>query len=127
MLEIARLYFFEKICCSRQLSLLFAIYPCYYASHKSRCNDTYIEFNMKTNYYTKSELDTARNAIRQTAVANKKSENEIRKDIKIALIASILNNTHGVTFNWKDIPSKGEYPTPEEFIAWCSRQCKQIL
>lgn len=82
---------------------------------------------MKTNYYTKSELDIARNVIRQTAVANKKSENEIRKDIKIALIAGILNNTHGVTFNWKDIPSKGEYPTPEEFIAWCSRQCKQIL
>lgn len=80
---------------------------------------------MKTNYYTKSELDNARNAIKQTAAINKKSEKEVRRDIKIALMAGILNNTHGVAFNWKDIPSKGEYPTPEEFIAWCSRRCNQ--
>lgn len=80
---------------------------------------------MKTNYYTKSELDNARNAIKQTAAVNKKSEKEVRRDIKIVLMAGILNNAHGVAFNWNDIPCKGEYPTPEEFIAWCSRQCKQ--
>ena len=34
---------------------------------------------MKTNYYTKSELDNARNAIKQTAAINKKSEKEVRE------------------------------------------------
>ena len=80
---------------------------------------------MKTNYYSKPELDNAKNAIKQTAIANKKPEHEVRRDIKIALMAGILNNANGVTFNWKDIQSKGEYPTPEEFIALCYRQCKQ--
>lgn len=80
---------------------------------------------MKNNYFSKTELDSAKIAIKQTAITNKKSEKEVRRDIKIALMAGILNNTPGVTFNWKEIPSKGEHPTPEEFIAWCSRQCKQ--
>lgn len=54
-----------------------------------------VENEYANKMYEGSELDTPRNVIRQTALASKKSENEIRKDVKIALMAGILNNTHG--------------------------------
>lgn len=52
---------------------------------------------------------------------------EIRREIMIAFEEGRKNPDPAIQASWKEIPSKGEYPTPEEVIAYMSKKIKKQL
>lgn len=67
----------------------------------------------------------AKKAIQKMARQHDVSEDEMRREIK-AYIAEAWNSKDPATqAYWRSFPSKGEYPTPEEAIAYLSQQVKK--
>ena|GEM_PF-506593 len=50
---------------------------------------------------------------------------EVRRETEVAIRAAIENPDPKVRDEWTKIPYKGEEPTPEEVIAYVSRQVKK--
>ncbi len=71
---------------------------------------------------SKKEWDVARKAIQRIALQERKTVEQVRKDIKLAMLCGLLNNDPQVQAMWKSIPCEGEYPEPEELIAWVAKR-----
>jgi len=56
-------------------------------------------------------------ALQKVAMKNHTTVEEVRKEIKLAMLAGMCNPDPAVQAKWKEIPHKGEVPTPEEMIA----------
>lgn len=60
----------------------------------------------------------AEKAICQIAIREGVTVEEVRKQIKIAMLAGLCSQDPNVQARWKKIPCKGEVPTPEELIIY---------
>ena len=60
----------------------------------------------------------AERAIRELAFREGKTEDYIRQQMKLAMLAGLCSQDPDIQENWKKIPCKGEVPTPEELITY---------
>ena len=65
----------------------------------------------------KKRID-AEKAIRIIAMREGVTAPEVRKQMKLAMLAGLCNQDPAVQARWKKIPCKGELPTPEELITY---------
>lgn len=65
-------------------------------------------------------LKAAKDIIKQVARNNGVSEEEIRAEMKAAMMAGWNNPDPNVREMWSRIPCEGEMPTPEELIIWAA-------
>lgn len=63
-------------------------------------------------------LKRAGGALKQIARRENSDVETVRKHIQIAIISGMTNPDPAVREAWAKIPRKGEYPTPEEVIAY---------
>jgi len=63
-------------------------------------------------------LDSARRAIEEVAQCKGTSVEHVRKHIQSAIISGMTCPDPEVRSGWENIPRAGEYPTPEELIAY---------
>jgi len=63
-------------------------------------------------------------AIAETAKQNGVSVNEIREEIQKAINEGMKSSDPQVKEMWKNIPRKGEIPTPEEFIEFITKNIR---
>ena len=59
-------------------------------------------------------------AIRHIAMREGITVEEVRKQIKLAMLAGLCSQDPDVQARWRKIPCKGSVPTPEELIAYFS-------
>ena len=59
---------------------------------------------------------SAEQALQEVALRNRTTVEEVRKEIKLAMLAGLCNTDPAVQAKWREIPSAGEIPTPEELI-----------
>lgn len=52
---------------------------------------------------------------------------EVRKEIRLAMIAAMCNPDPAVQKRWREIPHGAEVLTPEDFIAYAARKCLERL
>lgn len=64
-------------------------------------------------------------ALQEVAAANNTTVEEVRKEIMIAMEAGMSNPDPAVQALWREIPYKGDKPTPEEFIAFIKEKVKK--
>ena len=50
---------------------------------------------------------------------------EVRTQMKLAMISGILNSDNEMKERWGSIPSEDELPTPEEFLFWAINKVAQ--
>lgn len=60
----------------------------------------------------------AEKAIRHIALQQGITVEEVRKQMKLAMLAGLCSQDADVQARWKKIPCKGEVPTPEELITY---------
>ena len=65
----------------------------------------------------KKKID-AEKAIRSIAMREGVTTEEVRKQMKLAMLAGLCSQDPVVQARWKIIPCKGEVPTPEELITY---------
>ena len=63
-------------------------------------------------------LCSARRALEKIARREGTSVEHVRKHIQVAIISGMTNQDPKVQAEWENIPRAGEYPTPEELIAY---------
>lgn len=66
----------------------------------------------------KRKIESARCALKQIAAKNNTTVEEVRTQIKIAMINGLVSDDPKQKAYWQSIPCEGEVPTPEEFIAY---------
>lgn len=61
-------------------------------------------------------------------IANKKGTTveEIRREIKLALLAGMCSHDPEVQAKWKKVPCQGSVPTPEEVIAYLATKIRLV-
>lgn len=59
---------------------------------------------------------SAEDALQEVANRNSTTVEEVRKEIKLAMLAGLCNTDPAVQARWKEIPCAGDVPTPEELI-----------
>jgi hypothetical protein len=57
-------------------------------------------------------------AIELVAMKNGVSAEDVLQDIKHAIFIGMCSQDPAVQMRWREVPCKGEYPTPEELIAY---------
>lgn len=60
----------------------------------------------------------AKKVLLKIAQREGKNVEQIRRDIKAAMLVGMLDPDPKVQAYWNKIPRKGDYPTPEEVIAY---------
>lgn len=65
----------------------------------------------------KKKVD-AEKALRLIAMKEGVPVEEVRKHIKLAMLAGLCNQDPVIQARWKKVPCKGEVPTPEELITY---------
>jgi len=70
------------------------------------------------------KLRIAENAINRISMHEGKTVDEIKREIKNAIIIGLNNRDLHVQAYWKDIPCEGEIPTPEEVIVYPAEKLK---
>lgn len=65
-------------------------------------------------------LKAAKDIIKQVARNNGVSEEEVRAEMKAAMMAGWNNPDPKVRELWSSIPCEGKMPTPEELIIWAA-------
>ena len=65
----------------------------------------------------KKRID-AEKAIRIIAMREGVTVEEVRNQMKLAMLAGLCNQDPAVQARWKKIPCKGGLPTPEELITY---------
>ena len=83
------------------------------AKWKKRSNRTAI---------TKQEVEFARTHLAEVARNNGVSLDEVRRDITEMIRTEMMNPDPEIRREWADAPFRGKEPTPEEFVAWMTRQ-----
>lgn len=71
------------------------------------------------------ETGNAVTAINLVALKERKSADEVRQSIKVAVLLGMLNENPEVRKKWQSIPCEKEYPEPEEVIEWISNLVRQ--
>ena len=66
----------------------------------------------------KKTTKDAERALQEVARQNGMTLEEVKKEIRLAMLAGLCNTDPAVQARWKDIPCAGEVPTPEELIAY---------
>ena len=64
----------------------------------------------------KRKCTSAEQALREVARRNHTTVEEVRKEIRLAMLVGLCNPDLAVQATWKEIPCVGEVPTPEELI-----------
>ncbi len=65
----------------------------------------------------KKKIDAVR-AIQIIAMKEGVTVEEVRKQIKLAMLAGLCNQDPVIQARWKKVTCKGEVPTPEELITY---------
>jgi len=73
------------------------------------------------------EKVNAEKAIREIAVREGITVEEVRKEMKKAMLIGLCSQDPSVQEKWKRIPCKGEVPTPEELITYMAENVKERL
>ena len=63
--------------------------------------------------------------IKIISVQNGVSENHVRLEMKKAILSGLLNPEPKVQSLWQNVPRKGVFPTPEEFIVWAAKRISE--
>ena len=71
---------------------------------------------------SEKEWDAAATVIQRIAIQDGRTVEEVRKEMKLAMFCGLSNNDPQVQTMWKSIPCEGEYPEPEELIAWAVKR-----
>ena len=71
------------------------------------------------------KIEAAEKAIEQIALKYGVTENEVRKQINIAMINGLISDDPKIKRFWENVPRAGEIPTPEELIAHLSDMVKE--
>ncbi len=66
----------------------------------------------------KKELEAAENAIRKIAQRDGVTVEFVRKQMRLAMLSGLCSMDPKHKAYWDSIPREGEYPTPEELIAY---------
>ena len=61
---------------------------------------------------------SAEQALREVARRNKTTVEEVRREIKLAMLAGLCDPDPAVQARWKEIPRAGDVPTPEDVISY---------
>lgn len=61
---------------------------------------------------------SAEEAIQEVSLRHNTTVEEVRKEIKLAMLVGLCNTDPAVQAKWKEIPCAGEVPTPEELITY---------
>ncbi|MDO4567419.1 MAG: sporulation initiation factor Spo0A [Clostridia bacterium] len=67
------------------------------------------------------EKTDAERAIRQLAMREGVTVEEVRRQMALAILAGLSDQDAAVQARWKKIPCKGEIPTPEELISYLAK------
>jgi len=59
---------------------------------------------------------SAEQALQEVARQNNTTVEEVRKEIKLAMLVGLCNPDPNVQAMWKEVPRAGDVPTPEELI-----------
>lgn len=70
------------------------------------------------------ELD-AEAALREVARRNHISVDEVRKEIKLAMLAAMCSSDPAIQKKWKDIPYEGDTITPEDLIRYIAKRVQE--
>lgn len=73
----------------------------------------------------KRKIDSAKRAIEQIAIKNHTSVDEIRLQMKIAMINGLVSKDPKIKSYWQSIPCEGDVPTPEEFIVYTTDEVRK--
>ena len=63
-------------------------------------------------------------ALREVARKNHTTVEEVRKEIRLAMIAAMCNPDPAIQKRWNAIPHAGDTLTPEDFITYVASQCR---
>lgn len=63
-------------------------------------------------------------ALREVARKNHITVEEVRKEIRLAMIAAMCNPDPAIQKRWNAIPHAGDTLTPEDFITYVASQCR---
>jgi galactokinase len=63
-------------------------------------------------------------ALREVARKNHTTVEEVRKEIRLAMIAAMCNPDPAIQKRWNAIPLAGDTLTPEDFITYVASQCR---
>lgn len=66
----------------------------------------------------KRNIEIAARAIERIAKENHSTVEEVRLQIKVAMINGLASDEPKIKAYWQSIPCEGDVPTPEEFIAY---------
>lgn len=62
-------------------------------------------------------------ALREVARKNHITVDEVRKEIRLAMIAAMCDPDPAVQKRWREIPHTGDTLTPEDLITYIAEQC----
>ena len=62
-------------------------------------------------------------ALREVARKNHTTLEEVRKEIRLAMIAAMCDPDPAVQKRWREIPHTGDTITPEDLITYIAKQC----
>lgn len=62
-------------------------------------------------------------ALRKVARKNHTTLEEVRKEIRLAMIAAMCDPDPAIQRVWREIPHAGAALTPEDLIAYIAKQC----
>ena len=66
----------------------------------------------------KEKIAIAKRAIEQIARNNNTTVDDVRLQIKVAMMNGLVSEDPKIKAYWQSIPHEGNVPTPEEFIAY---------
>lgn len=66
----------------------------------------------------KREIEIAERAIARIALEHHTSVEEVRLQIKIAMLNGLVSDDPKIKAFWDSVPKEGDIPTPEEVIAY---------
>lgn len=70
-------------------------------------------------------LEMADKVIRSIALRENSTPEQVRKQIRLAMLSGLLNEKPEVRKAWEQIPCVGEVPTPDEVIAYYAERLRE--
>lgn len=69
---------------------------------------------------------SADEALQEVALRHNTTVEEVRKEIKLAMLAGLCSTDPAIQAKWKEIPCAGDVPTPEELITYAAEKAKGL-
>ena len=79
---------------------------------------------LKERFPFKNSKECAEAALREVARKKHTTVEEVRKEIRLAMIAAMCNPDPAIQKRWNAIPHAGDTLTPEDFITYVASQCR---